>query len=155
MTLRPTRTYRWAIPVLSFALAGFMLWSAIQDLIHGTASGAVPWWFIGIFAVLLVAFGLLPRWIYIRVDDSFIVFGPNFLSRRTFDRRQVARIRGSGIATPFTTRTVFLRSDGSTLWSTPGTLWGRASLQKLAEYLGVPLDRAESIPSYWDFGRWS
>jgi hypothetical protein len=137
------------------AVAGFMLWDAFQSLIQGAPPDVVPWWVPGAFAVLLVGAAVSFRTIYIRVDDSSIVFGPNFLGRRTFDRRQVARIRGSGIATPFTTRTVFLRSDGSTLWSTPGTLWGRARLQKLADYLGVPLERAESIPSYWDFGRWS
>lgn len=153
MTLRPTRTFRLAYPVMFVALAGFMLWSAVQSLIHGTPSGAVPWWFPGLFAVVLIGIAAMPLKAYIRVDDSTVVFGPNFLGRRTFDRRDVARIRGS--SSPITNRTVFLRSDGSTLWSTAGVLWGRAGLQSLADYLGVPLDGAESIRSYWDFGRWS
>jgi hypothetical protein len=153
MTLRPTRTYRWAGPVLSVGLACFMLWSAIQSLIHGTSRGAVPWWFPAILAVVLIGFAALSRKTYIRVDDSTIVFGPNFLGRRTFDRGDVARIRGS--SSPLTNRTVFLRSDGSTLWSTAGLLWGRAGLQSLADHLGVPLDGAASIRSYWDFGRWT
>jgi len=153
MTLRPTRTYRWAYPVLFVGVACFMLWSAIQSLIHGTPPDAVPWWFPGILAAFLIGIAALFRKIYIRVGDSTIVFGPNFLGRRTFDRREVARIRGS--SSPLSNRTVFLRSDGSTLWSTAGLLWGRAGLQSLADYLGVPLDGAESIRSYWDFGRWS
>ncbi len=136
------------------ALAGFMLWDAFHSLIQGTPPDAVPWWFPGVFAVLLIGVAASFRTIYIRVDDSTIAFGPNPLGRRTFDRRQVARMRGS--RWPLTQGTVvFLRSDGSKLYSTNGSLWGRTGVQSLANYLGVPLDRAESIPSYWDFGRWS
>ena len=154
MTLWPTRTFRWAAPVLFVAVAGFMLWSAFQDLIHGTPPDAVPWWFPLVLAAPLIGMAVLSnRALYIRVDDSTIVFGPNLLGRRRFDRRELARIRGS--FSPFGGRATFLRSDGSTLWSTPGTVWGRAGLRSLAGYLDVPLDGAESIASYWDFGRWS
>ena len=154
MTLRPTRTFRWVGPGLAVAVAAFMLFSAFKALIQGTPPGSVPWWTPGLFAVLLIGLATATRTLYIRADDSSIAFGPNFLGRRRFDRREVARISGSGIATPFTTGTMFLRPDGSILWSTPGNLWGRKSLQSLADYLGVPLDHAGSIPSYWDFGRW-
>jgi hypothetical protein len=36
--------------------------------------------------------------------------------------------------------TLFLRSDGSTVTSTSGYFWGRDGLQRLADFLGVPLE---------------
>src|SRR5690242_11394508 len=106
------------------AIAGFMLWIALQGLIQGTPPDAVPWWVPGAVAVLLIGTAVSFRTIYIRVDDSTIVFGPNPFGRRTFDRRQVARMKGS--RWPLTQGTVvFLRSDGSELCSTNGSLWAR------------------------------
>jgi len=154
MTLLPTRTYRWAYPALLIALAGGGLWIAVRDLIHGLPPDSVPWWFPLVFTVVFTGTAIMcNRAFYIRVDDSTVTFAPNLLGRRVFARREIAGIRGS--SSPLTNRTVFLRPDGSTLWSTAGLVWGRAGLQSLADYLGVPLDRAESIRSYWDFGRWS
>lgn len=151
MTLRPTRTFRWAYPLLFVGLAVFFLWGSLQDLIHGTPPDAVPWWFSGVCAVPLIGMAVLSRASFIRVGDSTIVCGP-WAVRRTMDRRDVAQIVGTPSLT--TRRVLFLGSDGSTLWSTSGFVWGRAALQSLADYLGVPLKGAACIPSYWDLGRW-
>jgi hypothetical protein len=135
VTLKPNRTMRWFAPVVFLALGVGMMSSAYQNLIHGGFGQA---WSMGVFAVFWIAFAFLVRTPYIRVDDSVIVFGPNLPGRRRFDRREVARIRST--YTPLTRRTVFLRSDGSTLWSTPGFFWGHDGLQSLADYLGVPFE---------------
>ena len=124
MTLWPTRTYRWAYPILFGALAVGALWVALQALIHGTPADSVPWWFALIFAVLVVgAASLRNRAVSIRVN----AYG----------------------------RVAFLLTDGSTVQSIPGSMWGRAGLQSLADYLGIPFEGAQLIRSYWDFGRWS
>jgi hypothetical protein len=124
VTLWPTRTYRWAYPILFGALAVGALWVALQALIHGTPADSVPWWFALIFAVLVVgAASLRNRAVSIRVN----AYG----------------------------RVAFLLTDGSTVQSIPGSMWGRAGLQSLADYLGIPFEGAQLIRSYWDFGRWS
>ena len=91
-------------------------------------------------AACMVAVAVWAPKAYILVDDSTITFGPaltSFAARRnTFNRREVARIRATN--SPITRNTLFLRSDGSTLCSTPGFFWGRDGLQSLADYLGVP-----------------
>jgi hypothetical protein len=94
---------------------------------------------IGVGWIALAVFG---RTFYIQVDDSTITFGPSltaFAARRNIiDRREVVLIRATH--SPLTRRSLFLRSDGSTLRGTPGLLWGRDGLQTLADYLGVPLE---------------
>ncbi len=70
MTLRPTRTYRWAYPVLFVGVACFILWGDIQSLIHGTPPDAVPWWVPGILAAVFIGIAALFRTIYIRLNPG-------------------------------------------------------------------------------------
>ena len=140
VTLRPTLTFRWVGPLMFLAFAIGLSWSAYQSLMSQRSADAV---FPGILAVGCLGVVVLSRSTYIRVDQSTIVFGPTLFGLKTFDRRQVAAIRAT--PSPTTRRTVFLRPDGSTLWSTAGFLWGRAGLQSLADYLGVPFEGADSI----------
>ena len=95
MTLWPTRTYRWAYPILLVALAVGAFWVALRALINGTPADSVPWWFPLIFAVPFVGVAiLLNRALYIRVDDSTIMFSPTRFGHREFPRRDLARIQG-------------------------------------------------------------
>jgi len=110
--------------------------AAYQILVQQRELGVA--WFLGASALFWIALVVGAQKSYIQVDDSAIIFGPKLLSRRSFDRREVARIRASH--SPLTRRTLFLRSDGSTLYSTPGVFWCRDGLQRLADYLGVLLE---------------
>lgn len=135
MTIRPSRFNLWVAPIIFLAVAAALLSSAYQNLVqHGLGEA----WFVGAFGVGWIAFAFLTRSAYIRVDNSAIIFGPKLLARSSYDRREVARIRATH--SPITRLTLFLRSDGTTLYSTPGLLWGRDGLQTLADYLGVPLE---------------
>jgi hypothetical protein len=96
---------------------------------------------------------LLNRALYIRVNDSTIMFSPTRFGHREFPRQDLARIEG--VSSGLYGRVVFLRTDGSTVQRVPGIMWGRAGLQSLADYLGIPFEGAQLIRSYWDFGRWS
>ena len=154
MTLWPTRTYRWAYPILFVALAVGAFWVALRALINGTPADSVPWWFPLIFAVAFVELAIwLNRGFYIRVNDSTIMFSPTRFGHGEFTRQDLARIQG--VSYGLDGRAVFLRADGSTVQSIPGMVWGRAGLQSLADYLGIPFDGAQLVRSYWDFGRWS
>jgi hypothetical protein len=134
VTIRPIRTFRWGYPVFFLVVAGGLLWADYENAIYRGPSTAS---LIVFLAVLSVAFAAFFGSAYIRVDDSSIVFGPGLLGRR-FNRLDVARIRAA--RRTITRRTVLLRSDGSTLWSTAGSIWGREGLQSLADYLGVPFE---------------
>ena len=139
MTIRPSRFTRWGAPIVSLALAGAFLSSAYENLVHRGFGDA---WFVGAFGVGMIAVAFFVPNAYIRVDDSTITFGPNLTAlaarRNLFNRRDVALMRATH--SPFTRLTLFLRSDGSKVYSTPGLFWGRDALQKLADYLGVPLE---------------
>jgi hypothetical protein len=136
------------------ALGVGAIWVALQALINGTPADSVPWWFPLIFAVPFVSAAiLLNRAIYIRVNGSAIMFSPTRFGHREFPRQDLARIQG--VSSGLYGRVAFLRTDGSTVQSIPGSMWGRAGLQSLADYLGIPFDGAHLIRSYWDFGRWS
>jgi hypothetical protein len=113
--------------------------SAYQLFVQGGLGNA---WFIGAFGLGMIAVACFPRIAYIHVDDSTITVGPSLTPlaarRNTFNRREVALIRATN--SPLTRRTLFLRTDGSTVSSTQGLFWGRDGLQSLADYLGVPLE---------------
>ena len=137
VTLRPSRFNLWVTSILLLVVAGGELaGAAYQVLVLQRELGVA--WFLGASALFFIALVVGSQKAYIRVDDSAIIFGPKLPGRRTFDRREVAGIRASH--SPLTRRTTFLRSDGSTLYSTPGVVWGRDGLQRLADYLGVPLE---------------
>ena len=144
MTLRPSRFYLWIGPIICLAVAGVFLSIAYQSLVHRGPGEA---WLVAAFDGGMIAVAVLARKVYIRADDSTLTFGPKLPLpiRRTFDRREVARIRAT--PSPITRRTLFLRSDGSTLWSTSGFFWGRDGLQSLADYLGVPFEGWGSYPN--------
>jgi hypothetical protein len=133
--VKPTRFVRWVTPIIFLVIAGVFLSTTYQNFVQGGLGNS---WLIGTVSLITIGLAPLSRSAYIRVDDSTIVFGPKLPGRRTFDRREVARIVAT--PSPFSKRTLFLRSDGSTMWSTPGFAWGRASLQSLADYLGVPFE---------------
>jgi hypothetical protein len=135
LTIRPSHFNLWVAPIIFLAVAGAFLTGAYQNLVHHELGDA---WLLGASAVVLIAFAVWGRKAYIRVDDSAIVFGPKLLARNSYDRREVASIRMS--RSPLTRSTLFLRSDGSMLCSTPGLFWGRDGLQRLADFLGVPLE---------------
>jgi len=135
VTLRPSRFYLWETSILLLVVAGGELGGAAYQILQQRELGVA--WFLGASALFWIALVVGAHKTYIQVDASAIIFGPQLFRRRTFDRRQVARIRASH--SPLTRRTLFLRSDGSTLYSTPGVIWGRDRLQSLADYLGVPL----------------
>jgi hypothetical protein len=138
ITVRPTPFYRWGPPIIFLVMAGAFLTNAYQNYLQGGLGNSWFSWALGLIAIGLA---FLSPTGYIRVDDSTIFFGPNLPLpvRRTFDRRDVALIRAT--SAPMSSRTLFLRSDGSTLWSTPGVVWGEAGLRSLADHLGVPYDR--------------
>lgn len=137
MILRPSRFNLWVTSIFLLAVAGAELaGAAYQILVQQRELGVA--WFLGASALFWIALVVGAQKSYIQVDDSAIIFGPKLLSRRSFDRREVARIRASH--SPLTRRTLFLRSDGSTLYSTPGVFWCRDGLQRLADYLGVLLE---------------
>lgn len=142
MILRPTLTFRWIYPVMFLAIAGGELLVAYDQLVRREdVLGAL---ILSASAMVFIAAAVLARTAYIRVDDSTIVIGPKVfqLGRKvippTFDRREVARIKMT--PSPVTKLTLLLRPDGSTLWTTAGTLWGRDGLKSLADYLGVPFE---------------
>jgi hypothetical protein len=147
VTLRPSPFNLWVVPIIALAGAGFLLWGGHQMLVQ---QGLGDPWLVGaggvvaivLCVVALVAVAVGARKAYIRVDDSTITFGPSltaFAARRnSFNRREVVAIRAT--RSPMTRLTLFLRSDGSTVNSTPGYFWGRDGLQRLADYLGVPLE---------------
>ena len=137
MTLRPNRFNLWSTSILLLVVAGGELGGAAYQILVLQRELGVAW-FLGASALFWIALVVGAQKVYIQVNDSTIIFGPRLPGRRTFDRREVARIRASH--SPLTRRTLFLRSDGSTLYSTPGVMWGRDGLQKLADYLGVPLE---------------
>ena len=147
MTLRPSRFNRSVAPIILLAIAGVLLIGGYQILVH---PGPGETWLDSAGGVGAIAFGvvcciavavLAPR-AYIRVDDSTITFGPSLTSfaarQSSFNRREVALIRATH--SPMTRITLFLRSDGSTVASTSGYFWGRDGLQRLADFLGVPLE---------------
>jgi hypothetical protein len=147
MTLAPTRFNRSVAPIILLAIAGVLLIGGYQILVH---PGPGETWLDSAGGVGAIAFGvvcciavavLAPR-AYIRVDDSTITFGPSLTSfaarQSSFNRREVALIRATH--SPMTRITLFLRSDGSTVASTSGYFWGRDGLQRLADFLGVPLE---------------
>jgi hypothetical protein len=128
-------------------VAGVFLWVDYQMLAQQGLGD--PWVlgvgvaaFIGLAAGCMVAVAVLAPRAYIRVDDSTITFGPSLTSlagrHNAFNRREVARIKATH--SPLMRDTLFLRSDGSTLCSTAGSFWGRDGMQRLADYLGVPLE---------------
>jgi hypothetical protein len=147
MTIGPSRFNLWVIPIISVPLAVVFLGNGYDILVY---QGLGDPWFAGAFAVfmlvllaaVLIFVAYWSRKAYIRVDESTITFGPSlttFAARRnTVNRREVARIRAT--YSPLTRITLFLRSDGSTLTSTPGLFWGRDGLQRVADFLGVPLE---------------
>jgi len=137
ITVRPTRFYRWGPPIIFLVMAGTFLSNAYQNYLQGGLGNS---WLIGTMGLVAIGLTFLSPTGYIRVDDSTIFFGPNLPLpvRRTFDRRDVALIRAT--SAPMSSRTLFLRPDGSTLWSTPGVVWGEAGLRSLADYLGVPYE---------------
>lgn len=147
MTLRPSRFNRSVAPIILLAIAGVLLVGGYQMLVH---QGPGETWLDSAGRVVAIAFGVVcciavavvaPK-AYIRVDNSTITFGPPltaFAARRnSFNRREVALIRATH--SPMTRITLFLRSDGSTVTSTSGYFWGRDGLQRLADFLGVPLE---------------
>ena len=136
VTLRPNRFNLWSTSILLLVVAGGELGGAAYPVVVLQRELGVAW-FLGASALFWIALVVGAHKAYIQVDDSAIIFGPQLLRRRSFDRREVARIRASH--SPLTRRTLFLRSDGSTMYSTPGVMWGRDGLQRLADFLGVPL----------------
>jgi hypothetical protein len=147
MTLSPTRFIRSVAPIVLFAIAGVLLVGGYEMLVH---QGPGETWVDSAGGVVAIAFGVLccvvvavvaPK-AYIRVDDSTITFGPAltaFAARQnSFNRREVALIRATH--SPITRITLFLRADGSTVTSTSGYFWGRDGMQRLADFLGVPLE---------------
>jgi hypothetical protein len=147
MTLGPSRFNRSVAPIILLAIAGVFLVGGYQILVHpgpgetwlDTTGGVVA---IAFGVVCCIAVAVLAPKAYIRVDDSTITFGPSLTSfaarRSSFNRREVALIRATH--SPMTRITLFLRSDGSTVTSTSGYFWGRDGLQRLADFLGVPLE---------------
>src|SRR5437868_9597508 len=120
--------------------------AAFRGLIFGTPAGSVPWWSALVLAVFFIALAIfLNRGLYIRVDEFTITFAPNQFRHTTFPRRDVARIRG--VTSGFYGELLLLRSDGSTVASIPGVLWGRAGAQALADYLHVPFEGSQRIRS--------
>jgi hypothetical protein len=136
VTLRPSRFNLWVTSIFLLVVAGGELAGAAYQILVLQREPGVAW-FLGASALFWIALVVGAQKVCIQVDDSAIIFGPQLLRRRSFDRREVVRIRASH--SPLTRRTLFLRSDGSTLYSTPGVMWGRDGLQRLADYLGVPL----------------
>ena len=147
MTIGPSRFNIWVVPIISVPLAVVFLGNGYDILVY---QGLGDPWLTGAFAVfmlvvsaaVLIFVAIWSRKAYIRVDDSTITFGPSLTTfaahRNTINRGEVARIRAT--YSPLTRITLFLRSDGSTLTSTPGLFWGRDGLQRVADYLGVPLE---------------
>jgi len=147
MTIRPTRFNRSVAPIMLLAIAGVFLIGGYQILVHPGPGEA---WLDSAGGVVAIAFGVVCCIVvavvaskaYIRVDDSTITFGPAltaFAARRnSFNRHEVALIRAAH--SPMTRITLFLRSDGSTVTSTSGYFWGRDGMQRLADFLGVPLE---------------
>jgi len=139
VTLRPTSFNLWVAPILCLAIAGVFLWGGYQMVVQqGLGDAAAGVAAIALAVMSLIAVAVLAPKAYIRADDSAIIFGPKFLARNRYVRREVARMRMSH--SPLTRITLFLRSDGSVLCSTAGAFWGRDGLQRLADYLGVPFE---------------
>lgn len=115
------------------------MWGGYNIVVHQELGDAVAGVVsIGLVVVCLIAVAVVAPKSYIRVDDSTITFGPKLVRLISYDRREVARIRMSH--SPLMRSALFLRSDGSILRSTPGSFWGREGMQRLANYLGVPLE---------------
>jgi hypothetical protein len=139
MILRPTRWVRWGTPIIFLVMAAAFLSTAYQNYVQGGDA-----WLIGAVGLITIGVAFLSRSAYIRVDDSTIFFGPNLPGHRRFPRGEITLIKAT--YSPMSRRTLFLRSDGSTLWSTPGFAWGQDGLRSLANYLGVPLEGWGSTP---------
>jgi hypothetical protein len=142
MILRPTLWVQWGVPIIFLVMAGAFLSNAYHNYVRGGLGNS---WFGAAMGLVAIGLAFLSRTGYIRVDDSTIFFGPNLPGRRRFPRQEVALIKAS--YSPMSRRTMFLRSDGSTLWSTPGFAWGQEGLRSLASYLGVPFEGWGSTPT--------
>ena len=123
-------------------IAGVFLSTAYQNLVQVGLGHA---WLIGTVGLITIAIAILSRSAYIRVNESTIFFGPNLPGHRRFPRGEVALIRAT--YSLMSRRTLFLRSDGSTLWSTPGFAWGQDGLRSLADYMGVTFEGWGSTPN--------
>jgi hypothetical protein len=145
LTIRPNRFNRSVVPIILFALAAVFLVVGYHVVVY---PGPSDTWLdslgaavaLAIVIVCCVAVAIVAPKAYIRVDDSTITFGPSLTAsaarRNSFDRREVVRLR----AAPMSRTILFLRSDGSTLTSASRDFWDRDGLQRLAGFLGVPLE---------------
>src|SRR5579872_181926 len=127
MTLRPTFMFRWLGPIASVVVAGLFIVAAYRYLVDGVVGAGGICAVLGLTLLGIAAWSLVA---YIRVDEAMVVFGPRLLARSSFRRSEIALIRATH--SPFTRRTVFVRADGTRLYSTPGTFWGIAALESLA-----------------------
>lgn len=133
MTIRPTPFSRWGAPAVLAAAGVVFLWTGIRNLAGGFAQAWLPF----AIGLVVVAVAALATTLYISADDSAVVYG-TILTRRRFERQDLARIRASH--SPATRLTFFVRRDGSEVFLTSGYLWGQERLSVLAAYLGVSLD---------------
>jgi hypothetical protein len=139
--LKPTPSYRWGTSLFLIAVAVGFLGLGIRDwMTHG-----YDLWFPTVLAAILIALAVLIWRMYIRVDDTAVIV--RFAGTRRYDRREVASILIRGFEYRYANlagraRTLFLRSDGSTLFGTNSAWWGKDQLEALATYLGVPTERS-------------
>jgi hypothetical protein len=140
LTLRATASARWVTLIICLVLAGGL----VGDAIWNWMGGRREIWALIVIAALFVAIAYSYWSMYIKADDTAIVF--RFVVTRRYDRREVVAIRigrfvigyygGSG------RRVSFLRPDGSVLFSTIFYWWGKDELEALATYLGIPIQVA-------------
>ena len=100
-------------------------------------------WVPVFLGVIFAALGVGIWRSYIRADDASVVV--SLLVTRSYDRREVSAISIGGFQIGYYAgsgrRVRFLRSNGTVLFVTFLEWWGRAQIEALATYLGVPLER--------------
>jgi hypothetical protein len=136
LILRPTWSARLSFSLFFFAVAALFLGLGIRDSI----TRGSDLWFPAVFALTLVAVGVIAWSASIQADDTTIVV--RFGLTRRYERREVAGIGIGGLSISRGRPVRFLRSDGSVLFTTIAYMWGNDQLQALATYLGVPIGRS-------------
>lgn len=138
MTITPAMSVRivflvlWAFSALPFASIAAM--TAGESLLYFALIG-------GLALLLTVVLVYLPWTIRITADDASVA-GRNFRFRRV-DRADLAKVRvvrGTTMAFRPSVSLEFVAADGRIRLRQPASLYSRADIRRLAEFLGLPLE---------------
>jgi hypothetical protein len=141
MTLIPSPAYRWTASLFLLTIAGALVGAGLWQWVHFRLGDE---WVPVLLGIVFAALGVGIWRSYIRADDVSIVV--NLLVTRHYDRRDVAAIQIGRFQVAYYTgsgrRVRFLRANGTVLFVTFLEWWGKAQIEALGTYLGVPIEGA-------------